>query len=95
MQVGDKISILGLVTPSTVTAVHEDGSVDAKIEQEGHPANGTETHVLAGNFSTVDGSAPTVTATSEAQTVKQENPTVTASAPKVEHLGQFTTVIRG
>jgi hypothetical protein len=82
-RVGDKIQISagdGNFIPASVVAVHESGAVDAKIEQEGHPANGSVTHVAANNFVSADQILRTVGEAHDA---------------KVQHLGQYTTVTRG
>jgi hypothetical protein len=84
MQIGDKVLLHNGADSSpinaAVEAIHENGSIDAKITQREHPAQGMVTHVLAGNFGAVES--------------KEEFTTKIAEPSKTIRLDDYTTVTR-
>jgi hypothetical protein len=84
MEIGDKVLLHNGEGSSPINAVveaiHEDGSIDATITQREHPAQGTVTHVLAGNFGTFES--------------KEEFTAKITETSKTIRLDDYTTVTR-
>jgi hypothetical protein len=53
VKAGDRVALDAGHTAARVVDVLEDGSIEALIEQDGHPANGAATLVRAGNFEVI------------------------------------------
>jgi len=75
LKVGDRVALDAGQTAARVVDVLEDGSIEALIEQDGHPANGAATLVRAGNFEVIaeDAELKPVPAEKPAEPIRAES----------------------